>query len=130
MASDVDPRFDPVFQRGFEPVVEPVETTTPRLEPAETSLTEFPRLDPVETSPPRNPWIPILWITAAVFTIAGLVAQYTSIGISYSPTAPTAAQEYVLPTVLGSLAPTLFMAGLATAIATLVIHALRWQPRD
>ena len=139
MASDVDPRFDPAFQRGFEPVVEPVETTTPLVELVETTR---PRVEPVETSlvepvetarraaPDRNPWIPALWITAAVFTIAGALTQYVATRIRFTPTADSAAIEYVIPEVFGTLSPVLFAAGLATAIATLVIHALRWQPRD
>lgn len=120
MASDVDPRFDPAFQRGFEPIpdsrVEPVEASTP--------------VEPVETSPTRNPWIPTLWITAAVFTLAGALTQYVATQVRFSPTADSAAIEYVIPEVFGALSPVLFAAGLATAIATLVIHALRWQPRD
>ena len=81
-------------------------------------------------TPARNPWLAVLWIKAAVLAIAGAVAQYIAVEITYSSTAPTAAQEYVIPTVFGALSPTLFAAGLATAIAALVIHALRWQPRD
>lgn len=142
MASDVDPRFDPAFQRGFESTtprveaasrVEPVETSSaqpPPVEPVETSPVTAPPVAAADSSPTRNPWLAVLWVTAAVLTIAAVVAQYIAIEITYSPTPPTAAQEYVIPTVFGALAPTLFAAGLATAIAALVIHALRWQPRD
>ncbi len=142
MASDVDPRFDPAFQRGFESTTPRVEGAE-RAEPVETSSAQPSRVEPVETSPvtpaqveladstpARNPWLAVLWIKAAVLTIAAVVAQYIATEITYSPTPPTAAQEYVIPTVFGALAPTLFAAGLATAIAALVIHALRWQPRD
>lgn len=142
MASDVDPRFDPAFQRGFESTtprvegasrVEPVETsapTPPRVEPVEPSQVTPPRVELADPPPARNPWLAVLWIKAAVLTIAAVVAQYIATEITYSPTAPTATQEYVIPAVFGALAPTLFAAGLATAIAALVIHALRWQPRD
>ncbi len=153
MASDFDPRFDPAFQRGFDQSrVEPVETspTRPsRVEPGETSPSrphvdesrrvESRRVELVETSPPNaalpptlrgNPFIPALWIVAVVFTAAGVWAQYFAQTLTYSPTAPTAAQEYVLPAVLSALSPWLFTAGLAAGIATLVIHALRWRPAD
>jgi hypothetical protein len=136
VASDVDPRFDPAFQRGFEPIprarVDPGPTpdAPPRVEPVETSPVTAPPVAAADSSQTRNPWLTVLWITAAVFTGLAVVAQYIAIEITYSPTPPTAAQEYVIPTVFGALAPTLFAAGLATAIAALVIHALRWQPRD
>ena len=115
MASDFDPRFDPAFQRGFDgPVVGPAEASPP-------------------TQPPTlrgNPFIPALWITAAVFTIAGAAGQYLGTFLDSSPTASSAAQEYVLPSVLIALSPWLFAAGLALGVATLVIHALRWRPAD
>lgn len=137
MASDVDPRFDPAFQRGFEPVVEHVETTTPVVEPrsprVELVETTTPVVEPVESppgSPARNPWLATLWITAAVFTIVGALTQYVAVQVTFAPTAETPAVEYVIPTVFSALSPWLFAAGLATAIAALVIHALRWQPRD
>jgi hypothetical protein len=148
VASDVDPRFDPAFQRGFESTtprveraervqpglrVERVETSPPnasQAESSEPSPVTPPRVELADPPPARNPWLAVLWIKAAVLTIAAVLAQYIATEITYSPTAPTATQEYVIPAVFGALAPTLFAAGLATAIAALVIHALRWQPRD
>jgi len=148
VASDFDPRFDPAFQRGFDGSrVEPVETspTRPsRVEPVETArarrVDESRRVELVETSPAfeaalpptlrGNPFIPALWIVAAVFTLAGAASQYLATFINYSPTASSAAIEYVLPSVLITLSPWLFGAGLAAGIATLVIHALRWRPAD
>ena len=131
MASDFDPRFDPAFQRGFDgPVVGRGATPSRRVE-----FTPSTRVEPVETSPPMdlptlrgNPFIPALWITAAVFTIAGAASQYVATFLNYSPTASSAAVEYVLPAVLVALSPWLFAAGLALGIATLVVHALRWRP--
>jgi len=114
VASDFDPRFDPAFQRGFDGPVEHVEAS-----PA----TQLPTLR-------GNPFIPALWITAAVFTIAGVAGQYLATFLDSSPTASSATQEYVLPSVLIALSPWLFAAGLALGVAMLVIHALRWRPAD
>jgi hypothetical protein len=148
VASDFDPRFDPAFQRGFDGVSPRVESQPTRVEPVETSAPGRPmvegvetaratRVEPVETSPEAlpptlrgNPFIPALWIVSAVFTAAGVAAQFLAQRINYSPTAPTAAQEYVLPAVLSALSPWLFAAGLAAGIATLAIHALRWRPAE
>lgn len=140
MASDFDPRFDPAFQRGFDgpapaPAarqVELVETSHSRAHVDESRGVEFVETSPAFQPPTLrgNPFIPALWIITVVFTAAGAWAQYYAQTLNYSPTAPTAAQEYVLPTVLTALSPWLFAAGLAAGIATLVIHALRWRPAD
>ena len=135
MASDFDPRFDPAFQRGFDgPGVDRGATPARRVEAVPSSAVE-PTSTRVETSlsPPTlrgNPFIPVLWITAAVFTIAGTAGQYFATFLNYSAPASSAALEYVLPSVLIALSPWLFAAGLALGVATLVIHALRWRPAD
>ncbi|NYF09579.1 hypothetical protein HDC94_000735 [Leifsonia sp. AK011] len=146
MASDFDPRFDPAFQRGFDGAVERSATPAPRVESvpsASVEPTPVPAevqrqvVEPVETSLPTqlptlrgNPFIPVLWITAALFAIAGAAGQYFATFLNYSAPASSAALEYVLPSVLFALSPWLFAAGLALGIATLVIHALRWRPAN
>jgi hypothetical protein len=116
----------PVRVEPMPPRVEPV---PPRVEPVP------PGVESVETSPPTqpptlrgNPFIPVLWIAAAVFTTAGAAGQYFATFLNYSAPASSAALEYVLPSVLFALSPWLFAAGLALGVATLVIHALRWRP--
>ncbi len=146
MASDqsFDPRFDPAFQRGFDadvtgpPVVErsahvEVVDRAPKAPPVPLPLVESaaaPIMQDAPSSLRGNPWIPVLWVTAVVFTVAGVSAQYFAQTSNYSPTAATAAAEYVVPAVLSALSPWLFAVGLSTGIATLVIHALRWRPAD
>ena len=146
MASDqsFDPRFDPAFQRGFDavvtgpPVVERsarfgVVGTTPKAPPVPLPLAESV-VAPITKDAPStlrgNPWIPALWVAALVFTVAGVAAQYFAQNSNYSPTASTAAAEYVVPAVLLALSPWLFAVGLATGIATMVIHGMRWSARD
>ena len=123
MASDFDPKFDPAFQRGFDgPVVGGRASPTRPAEHVDTSpAVELPTLR-------GNPFIPVLWITAAVFTIAGAAGQFVGTWLSYSGSASSAALTYVLPAVLIALTPWVFAAGLAVGIAALVIHALRCRP--
>jgi len=144
MASDqsFDPRFDPAFQRGFDgglvgpAVVErsaQVELTETFPAPPRLAL---PLVESVGAHSPNqaprtlrgNPWIPALWVTAAILTGAGAAAQHFAQQMVNAPTASSAVVFYVFPAVLVALSPWLFAVGLATGVATMVIHALRWSP--
>lgn len=154
MASDqsFDPRFDPTFQRGFDAMaagsmaagpleaapVLPIVEGSGRVEqvgrvPVERAVVERAEALFVREPGPSlrgNPWIRVLWMTALLLAAAGAAAQYFAQRITYAPTAPTAAIEYVVPAMLSALSPWLFAVGLATGVATMVIHALRWYPGD
>lgn len=113
MSADLDPRFDPAFQRGYDPAAEPV---------------RVPQTD----VPGRriNPWMPVLWLLAIGLTAAGAWAQYQSRLMMARPNVDNVADYYVTPAVLEAFAPWLFCIGLAAIVATVFLHAVRWRPRD
>ena len=143
MAADFDPRFDPAFQRGYDgrmpgPVVEPVRPVVERVgsvvEPVETPP---PPVELVETSaePLRyetrgNPWLRALWVVAAVFTVAGLLAAYMSQAMMQGANTSSAIDYYVLPLTVSQLAPWFTVTGLFAGVAALVLNAIRWRPGD
>lgn len=143
MAADFDPRFDPAFQRGFDgrtpgPVVEPVRPVVERVgsmvEPVETPP---PAVELVETSaePLRyetrgNPWLRALWVVAAVFTVAGLLAAYAAQAMMQGANTSSAIDYYVLPLTVSQLAPWFTVTGLFAGVAALVLNAIRWRPGD
>jgi hypothetical protein len=139
MAADFDPRFDPAFQRGYDgaagparSVVEPVETaraTRPVNEPVRSVV------EPVETpaEPFRyetrgNPWLRALWVVAAAFTVAGLVAEYAAQSMMQGANTSSAMDYYVLPLTVSQLAPWFTVTGLFAGVAGLVLSAIRWRP--
>ncbi|MCU1410599.1 MAG: hypothetical protein JWR04_1306 [Rhodoglobus sp.] len=99
----VDERYDPAFQRGFEPVVEPVETRG------------------------RNPWLIVLWVLAVVFTAAGAAALYYSTLALSSPNLDNTVTFYVVPQLLQAVAPWLVGVGLATLSGVVFVHAVQWR---
>ena len=143
MAADFDPRFDPAFQRGYDgrmpgPVVEPVR---PVVEPVGSVV------EPVETPPPAvelveasaeplryetrgNPWLRALWVVAAVFTVAGLLAAYSAQAMMQGANTSSAIDYYVLPLTVSQLAPWFTVTGLFAGVAALVLNAIRWRPGD
>ena len=141
MAADFDPRFDPAFQRGYDgrmpgPVVEPVRPVVERVgsvvEPVETPP---PAVELVETSaePLRyetrgNPWLRALWVVAAVFTVAGLLAAYAAQAMMQGANTSSAIDYYVLPLTVSQLAPWFTVTGLFSGVAALVLNAIRWRP--
>ena len=143
MAADFDPRFDPAFQRGYDgrtrgPVVEPVRPVVERVgsvvEPVETPP---PAVELVETSaePLRyetrgNPWLRALWVVAAVFTVAGMLAAYSAQAMMQGANTSSAIDYYVLPLTVSQLAPWFTVTGLFAGVAALVLNAIRWRPGD
>ncbi|CAN5350158.1 hypothetical protein BH11ACT5_BH11ACT5_12210 [soil metagenome] len=102
----VDERYDPAFQRGYEPVVE-------LAEPAEPGR--------------RNPWLAVLWVLAAVFTASGTAALYYSTLALSSPNLDNTVTFYVIPQLLQAVAPWLVGVGLATFSGVVFVHAAQWR---
>ncbi len=96
----VDDRYDPAFQRGYEPAPEAL-----------------------EGPPRRNPWLIALWILAFLLLAAG------GFLLSQSGTATTGGivPYFVLPAIALSLAPWLIGTGLAAVVGAVLVHALRWR---
>lgn len=129
-----DPRFDPAFQRGFEGAAgartEPAGTPE-TLEAPESAADEAvaSRFIATDAAPPlrANPWIAVLWITAAVLIVAGVAGQTVAEVITAGPTAETPLVEYVVPALLRALSPWLLIAGLLAGIGVMFLHAVRWR---
>jgi hypothetical protein len=143
MATDFDPRFDPAFQRGYDgrgvgpvveparPVVEPVETrAAPVVERVETSPAPAGPLEPLRYETRGNPWLRALWVVAAVFTVAGVLAAYAAQAMMQSANTSSAIDYYVLPLTVSQLAPWFAVSGLLAGVAALVLNAIRWRPGD
>jgi hypothetical protein len=140
MAADYDPRFDPAFQRGYDgrtaaPVFERESPARPVVEPGR-SVVELVETSPRAAEPiekPRyetrgNPWLRALWVVAAVFTVAGLLAEYAAQSLMQGANTSSAMDYYVLPLTVSQLAPWFTVTGLFAGVAALVLNAIRWRP--
>ncbi|MBU1589113.1 MAG: hypothetical protein KKH51_14395 [Actinobacteria bacterium] len=96
----VDDRYDPAFQRGYEPAPEAL-----------------------EGQPRRNPWLIALWILAFLLLAAGALLLSQSGTVTTGGIVP----YFVLPAIALSLAPWLIGTGLAAVVGAVLVHALRWR---
>lgn len=154
--SSVDPRFDPVFQRGYDPAVHPRPAgsalagggmrrsvlderppvdgapepiVVPRFEapPAKPVPPPVQQLEELE-SEPRNPWLVVLVVVSLVFLLAGgaLLVSYGNLNMGYS------SQSQIVSVVLQNLSyqlpPPLITVGLTGLVVRLVI-AILWKSR-
>jgi uncharacterized membrane protein YhaH (DUF805 family) len=110
VASDpVDPRYDPQFQRGYEPP-EQVDAQPSRV-------------------PRRNPWLAVLWVLGVAMVVGGVWATWQSELLINSPNLENSVAFYVFPGVLQSIAPWLSGVGIATIAGTVFLYAARWRDR-
>ena len=124
MDSELDPRFDPVFQRGHED--DPVAPPSPVIERSRDPLE---RVEPVETSRRKNPWLPILWILSITLLAFGLWAQWHGTQLTMRPNLDNVTEYYILPTVLLAIAPWFGAVGLASLVGVVFLHAVKWHER-
>ncbi|WP_228495128.1 hypothetical protein [Clavibacter sp. VKM Ac-2873] len=149
--ADVDPRFDPAFQRSAAPAPGPRPHTDPETrvgadgpaapspvgEPApETTSPAGPRDQPTDV-PALAAWLaPVLWILAVAFPAAGLGLRALAAGITtsmpYSSFGDPLGERWLLELVplLVTLAPGIVAGGPMAVIAALAVHALRRRPAD
>ncbi len=145
---DLDPRFDPAFQRGYVETGErapaqgqgqpprpatiglPPEPLPPQVgDPREAVAVGVPaHPEPAAVSLEGNPWVKVLWIVASTFTILGLLVQGWSQSMnSGSFSNSDAFRSFVLPTLAYSLAPAMVQVGLAALVGVVFLHAVRWR---
>lgn len=140
MADDVDPRFAPEFQRGYDPATHRSPRPTPRVEERrEATRLEAPAEEPVphaedaEIIPPprRNPFLIALPIIAAVLLAACvlLIVRWTS---AYSDQfGPTNRNEDADWLAVGMVAaPGLLVGGLLAVTLWLTILSFTPRPAD
>ncbi len=144
MASDdLDPRFDPHFQRGHEddpptggvPLpsrVDPRFDSDPREggDPRAAQASRFEQLGRVEldeTPQRRNPWMIVLWVLGFALLIFGVSAEWVSRSMLLAANFNTVQEFYVIPKTLESLAPWFVAVGLASIVGVVFLHAVRWE---
>ena len=72
-----------------------------------------------------NPWMLVLWLLAATLTGAGVTALAA---LALTAPDPESVQSfYVVPRVLGAVAPWLLVVGIAAGVGALFLQAIRWR---
>lgn len=142
-APEVDPRFDPVFQRGYDPQVHarPVRRSvlrTPAARPAPLPVTPPPpaaeapapvvEVEPEEEDGARrrNPWLLALVLVSVGFLVVAVALLWT-LGQRniYSFSGTPGAAELMLQQLSYMLPPGLLTAGLLGLVLRVAIGALR-----
>ncbi|MDQ0745340.1 hypothetical protein QFZ62_002648 [Clavibacter sp. B3I6] len=141
---DVDPRYDPAFQRVTGSAAPPAGAAS--AEPPPAAVLAPPQRDPGSGEqgerregggdrPLVARWLaPVLWILAVAFPAAGLGLRALAAGIAtsmpYSSFGEALGQRWLLEVVplLVTLAPGVVAGGPLAVIAALAVHALRRRP--
>jgi hypothetical protein len=138
--SDIDPRFNPAYQPGFDPSKHsPEPTATVPVVDDEPAPIEQPAAS-VAVAPARatlsrrrNPVLVALWVLSALFVASGVYGlqligdRVAALGKSGG----FGGADYYLLQSYTILAPLLIGLGLATALGTLFVLAVRWKaPQD
>jgi hypothetical protein len=144
-SSSLDPRYDPVYQRGYAGGAAPLERRSEMRSAAPAGAQgeeaeELDRVPPREAVPSsgRRLGVGVLWITSAALVVVGLVLYFsfgpTGYGADWSVSttdgslrfADGRTVEQVLATQLVvTVAPYLVVLGVATAVATLFLQVTR-----
>ncbi len=140
--SDFDPRFDPAYQPGFDPSKRTAHTAsepTPASLPPAEAPSAVEMAAPVATAPAlppaavigrrRNPLLVALWVLSALFVASG-VYGLRLIGdrvAALGNNGGFGGADYYLLQSYTILAPLLIVLGLATAVGTLFVLAVRWK---
>lgn len=145
-APEVDPRFDPVFQRGYDPAVHapvarrsvlrtPAAVPAPLPEPAAAApavsapVSEAPPVldEEAEDAPSRrNPWLlALLLVSIAFLVIAGTFLWAIGQRDIYSYSAQPSAGELMLQQLWYQLPPGLITAGLLGIVLRIALGAIK-----
>jgi hypothetical protein len=125
----VDPRFDPIFQRGYDPALHPAPAAPSRapwrLEPVDDPVA-LPQAAEDGAGPP-NPWRRALLLTSAVLLVAAVVLLW-ALGqrdvYSTSSSRPDAA-EVMVQQLSYQLPPALIIAGAFGVVLWVALGAVR-----
>lgn len=124
MASDLDPRYDPVFQRGYSD--SPVATHSAALR---SSSRRRPSDDEQgRPSAPARGAIGAqvaLWALAIVLVVAGAWATGVgAVGVA-NPIPVEVVRDYVLPAIFSALGPWVLAVGLLALVTATLVQARR-----
>ncbi len=137
--SDFYPRFDPAFQRGFDPAT-PVREAVPAASPAAdgSGAISAPVVNAVQdagepASPPgsgqaRNPFLVVLGIIAVVLVGVG-IWLFVQSGNAFNSHEVRSQGDYMTIYATILMAPYISLLGVATAIGVLFLFAARWRKR-
>jgi hypothetical protein len=135
--SDFDPRFDPAYQPGFDPAkhttappppVDKPDVGAPQEETVAEPVTPLAAAVPAApTRARRNPILIALWVLSALFVASGfyglrLIGDRVA---ALGSTGGFGGADYYLLQSYVVLAPLLIVLGLATAVGTLFLLAVR-----
>jgi hypothetical protein len=153
--ADIDPRFDPAFQRGFDsatpirdrapsvsrpstpvsaPVAQPLTAPPPvpqaSVEPPVATLDadETPIATPVDSATTRNPYLLLLAIVAVILVAVG-VWLFVQSGAGFNTRAILAQGDYMSLDATIHAAPFVSLLGAATAIGVVFVFAAQWRKR-
>jgi hypothetical protein len=133
--SEIDPRFNPAYQPGFDPskhspvaamapaavpLVEDEPVSVDQPDPAPAAITAVRR---------RNPVLIALWVLSALFVASGIYGLQLigdRVAVLGDNGGFGGADYYLLQSYV-ILAPLLIALGLATAVGTLFVFAVRWR---
>jgi len=130
-SSPVDPDRHSLFDEPDPTPAEPP-VAIPLVEPPIMRPDELEMPVDAATRRPRpNPFLVLLWVLAAALVGLGFWAQARALAplavVADEP--PTVEQFYVIPAVLGAIAPAMIAIGLAAIVAAVSLHALQWARR-
>ncbi|MDQ1562356.1 MAG: hypothetical protein QOE85_1697 [Actinomycetota bacterium] len=148
--SDIDPRFDPAFQRGFDPAtpvrehepaplprvaVPTVPVTTPdpvvpaAHEPPPATLDAEDKADAsFDSHPGRNPYLLILGVVAVILVAVG-VWLFVQSGAQFNSREVRSQGDYMSLDATIHMAPFISLLGAATAIGVVFVFAVKWRRR-
>jgi hypothetical protein len=148
--SDIDPRFDPAFQRGFDPatpvrerepaplpraappsvpVAPPVPVVQAAHEPPSATLDAEEIADSsLESHPGRNPYLLVLGVVAIILVAVG-VWLFVQSGAQFNSREVRSQGDYMSLDATIHMAPFISLLGAATAIGVVFVFAVRWRRR-
>jgi hypothetical protein len=133
--SDIDPRFNPAYQPGFDPskhVAAPPAPVAPAIVEEPVPVERFETVPEVTPARRRNPLLVTLWVLSALLVASGVYGLQLigdRVAVLGSTGGFGGADYYLLQSYV-ILAPLLIGLGIATALGTLFVLAVRWKPKD
>ncbi|MGO4692416.1 hypothetical protein [Glaciibacter sp. 2TAF33] len=136
-----DPRHDPLFQRGFDPAVQPRHVENAGAPPASVPIAATPASNTgspaapdqtVAAWPRRNPYLRALWVVGVGLILGGLglAWQATASSTDYSYSGGEMPLEMLLRQLLWVLIPPMVTVGIATIVALVFWEAAHWRAAD
>jgi hypothetical protein len=146
--SDIDPRFDPAFQRGFDPRMAGIErgsrplaaapvSTRPPVSPTVPVSSPTPVIPVAEEAadssldshPGRNPFLLSLAVVAVILVALG-VWLFVQSGAQFNSRQVRSQGDYMSLDATIHLAPFISLLGVATAIGVVFVFAGKWRSRQ